>query len=534
MPRKIAAFYLCYQNWLGLVDMFQTFETWNLQRTYDTFDFVAERNVLMLKVFSESRIDIYILLCYNYIMDSPEFVIGGEFEFGLGVTDMARRGFERLNDEVASVNTARLVAEVQEEARTMMAGLKPTNDEQAERLNSWKGQISNFTPVDAVNFRIYAGESTPTLTDKEPTVGMPKRELLDLHGNKPIEFRFGHGGFQEGYYDNDDVSEARLAPVAANEYQQRRDSLVQRIGYTAAAHGFSAYLGTEHINVSAFRGEEPVLGDPARDIAPYQAAAAGLVRVLGDGILYNPQSDNIPDSMKIGFFRTSNVRVVPGRLELRTNQIPALRERNTSITHLDSQTGQRFMVSGMRYGLMHAIPEDISRVDTLSVTAAAPAADYDRVQDLSLQRLLGGLKIDNQLRLSLIETAGRSAFNRLAGGRVEEAVLPEDIETFVAGLEFSNDGHVKITEKGFADFIQEFRGEHVTGSPWDSVTVETINERLRSIAVTPSKTVHWNGTVSPRADGGLFNLERAAASIGTVDHDKYNELVAYNALHAGK
>jgi hypothetical protein len=26
MPRKIAAFYLCYQIWLGIVNLFQTFE----------------------------------------------------------------------------------------------------------------------------------------------------------------------------------------------------------------------------------------------------------------------------------------------------------------------------------------------------------------------------------------------------------------------------------------------------------------------------------------------------------------------------
>jgi len=26
MPRKIAAFYLCYQKWLGIVSLFQTFE----------------------------------------------------------------------------------------------------------------------------------------------------------------------------------------------------------------------------------------------------------------------------------------------------------------------------------------------------------------------------------------------------------------------------------------------------------------------------------------------------------------------------
>ena len=206
-----------------------------------------------------------------------ELLVAGEVEFLIlppqsrSIQEMASEGHEivsRIPEPTASER--QLIGGAREDASAMLNTLVPTSDEEADRLALWRSQVSEFTIGDAANFRVYEKLSEPTLSYKQPTVGMTRSQTEAVSPGE-VEFRFGPGILQEGYYDKPGVSELRLSPRSDTLYPARRKMLREVVGAVAAQHGLVVVAGTEHINMSAYNGEQPYLGDPRENIEPYVA-----------------------------------------------------------------------------------------------------------------------------------------------------------------------------------------------------------------------------------------------------------------------
>lgn len=248
------------------------------------------------------------------------------------------------------------VGSFQATATDFVQALSATTPEEQNKKNEWFSQIPNLGVRELINFQLYQEFSRASLTDSQPPQSGSLAEI-DAYTDSQgwLEFRFGNGKFQSGYYDNDDVCEVRLAPCEPNEAIRRKKIILGRIVELSSAFGLlvqsSAEQG-EHINLSVYEAAEdgeyrPVIGQDIERRARTLDIAAGVAAAFADGLWLHPKdvkapySDTLFVNAELEFGPTRRaVRIVEDRLELRAQ------------FHQDDHA-INWLLAGMLHGLQH-------------------------------------------------------------------------------------------------------------------------------------------------------------------------------------
>lgn len=469
-------------------------------------------------------------------MSRLELLVASETEFSLlppesrSIQAMDSEGFEKVSCSPAPTASERqLIQDAREDAKDMLATLVPTSDEEADRLALWKSQVPDFTISDAANFRVYERLSVPTLSYKQSTVGMTRSQTEAVSPGE-VEFRFGPGILQEGYYDEPDVSELRLNPRSYALYPARRKMLRRVVGNVAAQHRMVAYAGTEHLSMSAYNGERPYLGDPREDIEPYVAVAGGLRRVMHEGVLYDPdRNPAMPKHLEISPWRdTTDVRMMPARFEFRGFCYQP--EKPETLFGINPLRALKFMKAGMEYGLLHATDADKQPIQRITTLATRPDAGYNRSDDLSVQRFVGAMRLHEDgsvVMAHYLDNIG-GALERLSG---QPGLYPDRkvLDNLIATMHVK-DGHVQVQDDRLSNFRLKLPG--VAGLGWLRLNAHDMNARLRRVAVEPVPGVAWIGDVQG-PDDVLANIAQATA-LRQVAPEQFSRLARAAAQNPGK
>lgn len=285
---------------------------------------------------------------------------------------------------------------LRQEARSMVGGLVAGNEGESAKKQQWLKDVDGFTTEDLLNFALYREFSVPTLGETAPPKGASRREMLryaDATGW--LEFRFGTGQLQEGYYDNPGICELRLSPCPPSELIEREEILVERMSSLALEYGALFTRGGNHINLSAYTSQrkDGVMEDlPAIGFQPERRGAT-LGAVAGVSLALQEGAWITEDKARDRFLfheATRNFQITPFRDTVRIqDDYMELRDRATfnSTAH-----GLLWMVSGVSYGLgrgVDAIAEAGKEIPSAErATIPVRTERFDKEKDLQLLRML--------------------------------------------------------------------------------------------------------------------------------------------------
>lgn len=227
------------------------------------------------------------------------------------------------------------IRSVKEEALQMIGALQPQNIDEQLLQQEWQGQVENFNYSDALNFLLYKEFSKPTLGNTTvPQDASP--DQLQAYGAEQdwLEFRFGTGMLQTGYYDNPGTSELRFTPCTPTELVRREQIITERMVQLATEFGVVVAIGGRHINLSAYREDaggqwQSVLGTAESSTASTLAAAAGITQAIEEGAWLHEAStaeqanfqNVLPDRFHITSRGRDTIRVKRNYLELREQNL---------------------------------------------------------------------------------------------------------------------------------------------------------------------------------------------------------------------
>lgn len=454
-------------------------------------------------------------------MDTLEFqtALAGEFEIVFaspGSELEARsqdRGYVCLN-AIEDLGQPSRIHDVVSEMTVYYNQLKPSNDKEAETRAQWLGYLANdVTLSDIVNFRIYEQHSIPGLTYATYPLGMTYSDITDHAGS--LEFR-GPGKLQDGWYDNDDVSELRIAPGPAERFGIFRQSLLKKAASTASREGQLAFLASMHINGSDYLGEMPLLGEMT-NLSPYRAAVAGLRRVFIEGGLLNPNRyPRSHQTLRFGSQRDDNVRVMPGRIEYR------------GMNHYDApdyDNGRRFLNAGMHYGFQYSTLEEQDSVLTARMLQATPLDGYIKGSDLYIKRSIEACAIttnafDTEQNYQI--EYDHDNHDIVLSALTERLIKGGDCYSmcnllFSHGLKLGSDGFLQTNHDLLAVVFKSYRGQRYIS--FDDIPA--INANLRKFSVAPVEQIyhHVVGLSNEYALRGLRSA-KAMPSVAPEEHAK--------------
>jgi hypothetical protein len=286
------------------------------------------------------------------------------------------------------------VDQLRDDARAYVEALTPANEQEAARKQTWLEQVDDLNSIDLINFKLYREFSNPTLGETAP----PKNgsfEDMQTYADQSgwLEFRFGNGTLQSGYYDNPGFCELRITPCSPSELVEREKVIMQRLAEITSAYGVALASANTHINLSVYRQEseqdnslwQPVLGtDPSKHEQTLDAVA-GLGTALRDGLWMNETTATdkflMGDLGSIRSWDISSVRSdirVPGEyVELRTPELKQTTEQ-----------GLLWMMAGMNHGLENGREPDQSGPTITPIVNVQRTEQFDKETDLQLQRMI--------------------------------------------------------------------------------------------------------------------------------------------------
>jgi len=362
--------------------------------------------------------------------------------------------------------------------------LVPQDEEQAQRKSNWLQQVPLLTHKELINYAIYRRLSVATLDYPSPATYLQADESPET----TLEFIFGKGIYQTGYYDNPGFFEMRTQaakPTIAIERIQRAAAIADEV-----ARSFGAcfnYMGSQ-VNFSVWivdnddlRPVHTLNNSQGQEIA--RRATAGMLYALRDSMsAFNPPStlsmpEDTPFQLVASPRRGGQLRVLPERFEQR---LPVKLGR-----HVLSALA---LMSGFAYGVTDPT------LDTRFVTTKldhllVPAPGYSKVQDLHLLRGLEESDLVN----------GRFVFtdtNRFQPER-EEAMLSsiigttvlcrgngsQVIEGLLGCISLAPDGTLEVDEQAFSTALQDASRHQISFS---RAPRESITERLGRIKYVPN------------------------------------------------
>lgn len=225
--------------------------------------------------------------------------------------------------------------DVKEQARQMIGALQPQNVDEQLLQEEWLGQVEVFNYSDAINFLLYKEFSEPTLGN----TAVPhdaSRDQLQTYGAERgwLEFRFGTGALQTGYYDNPGITEMRFTPCSPTELVRREQMVSERMVQLATEFGAVVVFGGRHINLSAYREDakgqwQSVLGTAEDSAASTLGVVAGVTQAIEEGAWLHEAStakqanfqNVLPDRFHISSRGRDTIRIKRNYLELREQSL---------------------------------------------------------------------------------------------------------------------------------------------------------------------------------------------------------------------
>lgn len=364
--------------------------------------------------------------------------------------------------------------------------LVPKNEEQAERKAKWLQQIPELTPKELINYQIYRRLSVPTLDSPNTSMYLG----ADDSPETTLEFVFGNGEYQTGYYDNPGCFEMRTQaakPSIANERKKRAVAVGR-----AVAEQFGtifAYKG-DHSNFSLWTpGENGMRTIHSLDSQEGQEIArrgvAGMLYALRDSlsvilpVSYYSMPPEKVSTLAADPERDGTFRVVPDRFEQR---LP-VGEHNHEINALG-------LMSGCAHGINNeAIDTSFTTVTKGTLLTAGPG--YDKVRDLYLLRALQQSLLDDG---SFVFPGVSWTNEHRAEGMVSSIIGTEAyvrgnasyiIKTLLGTIALTPEGSLEVDEDTFNKTAQNLSYYYSTsGTPRDTIT-----ERLSRIKVLPESAI---------------------------------------------
>ncbi len=243
------------------------------------------------------------------------------------------RNPELIDGEVIDDETKRgVLSDFREEARELVAGLVPQSEEEVARQAEWLGQIDDFGLRELINFRLYKEFSRPSLAITRPPQGVPLSKIDEYSEESGwLEFRFGTGKLQSGYYDSDSVSEIRLSPTSPGEAVRREATILSRMTEIASEYGVLLSMRKEHINLSMYEADSngvmmPMIGQSEHRRKRTLDIVAGVGAAFEDGVWLHHDAmqydyhfgQHGSARFEMGPTR-KNLRIIEDRIELRSS-----------------------------------------------------------------------------------------------------------------------------------------------------------------------------------------------------------------------
>lgn len=377
------------------------------------------------------------------------------------------------------------------EAYNTISSLEPQNREEYDKQQRWLANIETFTPTDFINFRLYQEFSTPTLGPAAPQKGATYEQLCAE--NEPstswLEFRFGNGTLQEGYYDNKNVVEYRLSPCPPDELARREKIITDRFVAIAAEHNTAVFEGGSHLNVSLYSpGKDgqahPVIGPQRERLAGTIHTVAGIAAGIEQGAWMSEK--NARDSSLFGAIgKNEGCFIAPDREVVRLQEdyvelrAPAFK---TSTAH-----GLLWMMAAMsygyHYGYRHLKAEGHDTTYLIDKVMVERTPQFNKHIDLQLLRTIeestlfeGVLHHNKKFDRSYKNVA--SIYGEQIDDR--EAIIIDG--AIVKSLRFDRDGRFTVDDVAFTRAYQSSYDllSNVASTPIQRTPIETLLNGLKS------------------------------------------------------
>jgi hypothetical protein len=400
--------------------------------------------------------------------------------------------------------------------------LGPKDEEQAQRKAEWLQQVPHLTPAELINYHIYRRLSVPTLDPPVPAMYLQ----ADDSPETTLEFVFGNGLYQTGYYDNPGFFEMRTQaakPTIAMERVRRAIAIGSEVArsfgacfsYKGDQTNFSVWVPGNH-------GLQPLhsLDNPeGQEMAA--KATAGILHALRDSmvVLQPPSSVTLPHDellqLEAGPERAATLRVVPERFEQRSEVGP----ENHALSAL-------FLMSGFAHGVTDpTLDTRFVHQEPQNLLVSGPG--YDKVRDLYLLRALQRSELDGGHFVfggvsALNVTRSEGMLSSIIGAEVyDNGNASHVISRLLGCISLTPNGTLEADEQAFERVLQQEIHRHriyLQGTP-----TETISERLRrirciadSVTITGSVDYVWPSGVALHGDLEKFVAAPSLAHISTA------------------
>jgi hypothetical protein len=364
-----------------------------------------------------------------------------------------------------------------------LSQLIPMNTEQARRKAAWLEQVPQLDSSELVNYEIYRRLSVPTL---EP-YSVEDYFQADDSPETTLEFVFGQGLYQTGYYDNPLVFEMRTQAAKPSIAIERKNRAVATGREVAASlGGVFDYVGDQtnfSVWVPGDEGLRPIHSlEDRRGQEVARKAAAGIMYAVRDSdAVFRPPGVSGQAWDKSRIFRVSperdgTLRIVPDRFEQRG-----------SAEEGDYGLHSLVLMSGFAYGVNDKdIDTSLATKHVEPLLTAGPG--YQKERDLYLLRALQkSMRSDGRFSFppgqGLNDGRGIGMLSSLLGIEVDTKHDPTwMIESLVEHVSLTPDGNLKVDEVGFERSRRNvLRNVQTVGDMPDEAFVD----RLRRIRVIP-------------------------------------------------
>lgn len=397
------------------------------------------------------------------------------------------------------------------QAYSQISALQPRSDEEAERKTAWLEQIDALTRPELVMFIAHNHLAQPTLS---PGPGNLQEAFGNTDPQNVIEYRFGKGKYQTGYYDNEPEIRTMPAPPALALERRRRAIMTYQV--LAAQHGMEVFFGSDDTNASFWRdtpdGRELVHGLDTKEQALFSRHVGEVMllalRDVNPAIVpYDVLAQNNNLVWSLGQYRSTNLRVTPNRFEHRIGR------------GQEEDASQR--LAAMIGGFIRArqYPSDRRRIARLP--AFGPSETYNKDTDIHVLRAIEHSEIDSQgyLRLDMAYASVRAAQMMAALVEYRAPRPDEQLDTQIMGLVRTiryQDEQLRCDPQALTAWKLTLRErlQHLEQAGGARLDADHINGRLETVAFAGLRYAieGFAGDDLSRADRFTEGLERYVQS----------------------
>ncbi len=400
-----------------------------------------------------------------------------------------------------------LFSDFQSYAKGFIRSMTPKDDTETETKKRWLKEIAEFKPRDMLHFLLYEEFSQPSLGVPVLNENASLGEVDDFTENNGwLEWRFGTGNLQSGYYDNDGVSEIRMNPCSPTEAVRRSRIIRQRIAELGDDFGFvvkgggasSVGLTGEHINLSVYDANDnegsSLVGNGQNVADDTIDITSGIMAGFQDRIWVDPHnltgydyvfSKHSSKSMEVAPTRKC-LRVLANRLELRSN-------------FYSTEHGLAWMMAGAVDGLRvgsNSLAEQGYEVSSLSeVHRTVRSGTFVKDTDLQVQRAFEGSTMDHSGRFEL-----GVGYEMIRGDRLADELFVDtdvdriDVSLIIASARLDETGQPFVTDEEILkkyDKLPAYIKSNRVLPAGDALakTVAVVNKRLATVQILKDKAI---------------------------------------------